>query len=112
MPPLGNQIPVLFLLCSCSHGSMKGKHVNKKLIHLNLCLPIACLFGIILHMRKMSTERRAAILSALVEGNSISATCRMFSVNKVTVLRLLADAGTLAGEYHDVVVQNLETKRL
>jgi IS1 family transposase len=63
-------------------------------------------------MRKLSIERRAAILSALVEGNSIAATCRMFTVNKVTVLRLLADAGTLAAKYHDELVHGLETKRV
>jgi len=63
-------------------------------------------------MNKMTTERRAAILSALVEGNSIAATCRMLGVNKVTVLRLLADAGTLAAQWHDLVVRDLETKRV
>src|SRR4051794_35886637 len=63
-------------------------------------------------MKKLSTERRAAILSALVEGNSIASTCRMFSVNKVTVLRLLADAGTLAARYHDETVKNLPTERI
>src|SRR5437867_11515422 len=63
-------------------------------------------------MRKLATERRAAILTALVEGNSIAATCRMFGVNKVTVLRLLADAGTLAAQYHDLTVRGLETKRV
>src|SRR5258708_3359163 len=62
-------------------------------------------------MRKLPTERRAAVLSALVEGNSIASTCRMFGVNKVTVLRLLADAGTLAQQYHDLTVANLKTVR-
>lgn len=63
-------------------------------------------------MRKLPAERRAAILSALVEGCSIASTCRMFSVNKVTVLRLLADAGTLAKQYHDLVVRGLECERV
>jgi len=63
-------------------------------------------------MNKMSVERRAAVLSALVEGNSIASTCRMFGVNKITVLRLLADAGTLATQYHDLVVRDLGTKRV
>ena len=44
-------------------------------------------------MRKLTTEKRAAILSALCEGNSINATARMNRVSKITVLRLLADAG-------------------
>ena len=67
---------------------------------------------IIPRMRKLDTEKRAAVLSALVEGNSIAATCRMFAVNKVTVLRLIADAGTLALQYHDLTVRNLFTKRV
>jgi len=63
-------------------------------------------------MNKMPTERRAAILSALVEGNSIASTCRMLGVNKVTVLRLLADAGTMAQRFHDVTVRDLNTRRV
>jgi IS1 family transposase len=62
--------------------------------------------------RKLPAERRAAILSALVEGNSIASTCRMLGVNKVTVLRLLADAGTLSAKLHDELVRNLATKRI
>ena len=61
-------------------------------------------------MRKLNTETRAAILTALVEGNSIASTCRMFGVNKITVLRLLADAGTLATDYHDLTVRELSTR--
>lgn len=63
-------------------------------------------------MNKLPAEARAQILTALVEGNSIASTCRMFGANKVTVLRLLADAGTLAAQYHDLMVCNLETKRV
>jgi IS1 family transposase len=58
-------------------------------------------------MRKLTTEQRAAILTALVEGNSIASTCRMLRVNKITVLRLLADAGALAADYHDLMVRDL-----
>lgn len=63
-------------------------------------------------MRKLSTEKRAAILSALVEGNSIASVCRMLGANKVTVLRLLADAGTFAARLHDEFVNELESKRV
>jgi RHS repeat-associated protein len=63
-------------------------------------------------MNKMSIERRAAVLSSLVEGNSIASTCRMFGVNKVTVLRLLSDAGQMALDFHDLTVRNLATKRV
>ena len=53
-------------------------------------------------MRKLSTEKRAMILSALVGGNSINATGRMVGVSKITVLRLLADSGTYCAQYHDL----------
>lgn len=63
-------------------------------------------------MRKLSTEKRATILSALFEGNSINATARMIGVSKITVLRLLADAGTFCAQYHNVFVRNLKTVRV
>ncbi len=40
-------------------------------------------------MNRLSDERRAQILTALVEGNSIRSTCRMTGAAKATVLRLL-----------------------
>jgi IS1 family transposase len=63
-------------------------------------------------MNKLDTETRAAILTGLVEGNSIASTCRMFNVSKVTVLRLLADAGTLARDWHDATVRGVSPKRV
>lgn len=52
------------------------------------------------------------ILTALCEGNSINATARMSGASKVTVLRLLADAGTLAADFHDLTVRKLQSKRV
>ena len=63
-------------------------------------------------MRKLSTIQRAQILTALVEGNSLASTTRMFGASKVTLLRLLADAGTLAQQWHDLTVRELSTKRV
>jgi hypothetical protein len=63
-------------------------------------------------MRKLTTEHRAQLLISLVEGNSIASTCRMFGVNKITVLRLLADAGTYAAELHDEMVKGLGAERI
>jgi IS1 family transposase len=63
-------------------------------------------------MYKLSITERAQILTSLAEGNSIASTCRMLDVNKITVLRLLADAGTLAQKYHDLAVYDLPTKRV
>lgn len=63
-------------------------------------------------MRKLSTEKRAMILSALVEGNSVNATARMTGASKVTILRLLADVGTYCEQYHNVYVRDLQSKRV
>lgn len=52
------------------------------------------------------------ILHALVEGNSINATSRLCGCSKITVLRLLADAGTLCADYHDELVRNLQCERV
>lgn len=63
-------------------------------------------------MRKLNTEKRAEILGCLIEGMSIRATCRLTRAAKVTVLRLLADAGRVCAEYHDRVVTELATTRI
>jgi IS1 family transposase len=63
-------------------------------------------------MRKLSVEKRAAILNCLIEGLSIRATCRMTGAAKVTVLRLLADAGRVCSEHHDATVTKLSTQRI
>ncbi len=63
-------------------------------------------------MRKLSTEKRTQILTALVEGNSINATRRMCGVSKLTVLRLLSDVGQLCHDYHDLKVRGLNCQRV
>jgi IS1 family transposase len=63
-------------------------------------------------MRKLSPDRRAAILSALVEGMSIASVVRMLGVSKITVLRLLADAGTLCIQLHDEAVRGVKAERI
>lgn len=63
-------------------------------------------------MRKLSSEQRAAVLNALVEGVSINAMSRMCGVSKITVRRLLADAGQFCADYHDVYVRGFATKRV
>src|SRR5260221_7385794 len=63
-------------------------------------------------MRKLPPEKRAAILDCLAEGSSISSTARCCGVSPVSVLRLLADAGSLAAEYHDLMVRRLQTQRV
>src|SRR6202453_1737297 len=63
-------------------------------------------------MNQLKTTKRAQIIAALVEGNSINATCRMLGVGKHTVLRLLEDAGCACAAYHDVMVRGLGTRRV
>ncbi len=63
-------------------------------------------------MNRLSRERRSQVLRALVEGNSIRATCRITDTAKGTVLRLLEDAGAACLEYQDRVLRNLACKCL
>lgn len=63
-------------------------------------------------MNQLNTAKRTQIIGALVEGNSINATCRMLGVGKHTVLRLLEDAGCACTAYHDVMVRGLNSRRV
>ncbi len=57
-------------------------------------------------------ERQIAVISALVEGNSIRATVRMTGVAKDTVIKLLAKIGQACAEYQDKTLRNLPCKRI
>ena len=63
-------------------------------------------------MNKLDKKRRAQVIAALVEGNSIRATCRMTGVAKGTVLKLLADLGKACARYQDEKLRNLPCKRI
>src|SRR5271157_3506590 len=63
-------------------------------------------------MNQLNTTKRAQIIAALIEGNSINATCRMLGVAKHTVLNLLRDLGCAAAEYHHRNVRGLKVRRL
>jgi IS1 family transposase len=52
-------------------------------------------------MNKLSVVRQARVIKALVEGNSIRATCRMTDTAKGTVTRLLASVGAACVKYQD-----------
>lgn len=63
-------------------------------------------------MNVLSTEKRKSVVAALVEGNSIRATCRMTGVAKNTVSKLLKDLGVVCSAYQDEVLRNLPCQRL
>lgn len=63
-------------------------------------------------MNKLPMAKRVAVISALVEGNSIRSTCRMTSVAMNTVLKLLADVGTAAVKLHDDRVRSLKCQHI
>lgn len=63
-------------------------------------------------MNQLSTERRKAVVAALVEGNSIRATCRMVGVAENTVLKLLVDVGRACAAYQHTHLRNLPCRPL
>lgn len=63
-------------------------------------------------MNSMPLAKRAQIIGLLVEGNSISATCRITGAAKMTVLKLLADVGEACAKYQDENLRNLPCKRV
>jgi IS1 family transposase len=63
-------------------------------------------------MNRLTTERRAAIIGCLVEGNSIRATVRITGAAKNTVTRLLVDLGTACAEYQDATLRDLPCRTI
>ncbi len=63
-------------------------------------------------MKKLSTEKRAAVIRALVEGCSIRSTVRMTGVSKNTVAKLLVDMGDVCEAYHNEHVRGLKAERV
>ena len=57
-------------------------------------------------MNQLSTERRAAVVTALVEGNSLRATARLTGVARMTVEKLLRELGAACAEHHDATVRH------
>jgi len=60
----------------------------------------------------LSSEKRAQIISCLVEGNSIRSTVRMTGAAKNTVVKLLEDMGRACSVFQDKAFRNLSCKRL
>lgn len=60
----------------------------------------------------LSNSDRAAVVAALVEGNSIRATARMTGVARNTVTKLLLDLAEVCAEFSSEKLVNLPCKRL
>lgn len=64
------------------------------------------------NMNKLTMDKRAAIIRALVEGNSIRSTTRLTGAAKATVLKLLVELGEFCSIYQDHVLTNLPCTRI
>lgn len=63
-------------------------------------------------MNKLGTTERARIVAAMVEGNSLRSVSRMTGNSLVTILKLLADVGSVCAEYHNALVRGVKAKRV
>jgi len=63
-------------------------------------------------MNKLPSAKRAQVVAALCEGNSIRSTVRMTGVAKNTVVKLLVELGAACAKYQDATLRNLSCKRL
>src|ERR1700733_591198 len=63
-------------------------------------------------MNRLPMSKRVAVVSALVEGNSLRSTCRMTGVAMNTALKLLADLGEACAQFHEEHVRNVRAKRI
>jgi IS1 family transposase len=63
-------------------------------------------------MNRLTQEERSRIIAALVEGNSIRATCRMTGAAKGTVLKLLKDIGEACERFHHETVRGVQSRRV
>lgn len=63
-------------------------------------------------MNKLTNEKRSQVIAALVEGNSIRSTVRMTGIAKNTIVKLLAEIGSVCAEYMDKNLVNLNCRKV
>ena len=63
-------------------------------------------------MNRLDTKRRAQVVAALVEGNSLRETARMTGVARMTVEKLLRDLGAACATYADERLRGLRCRRI
>lgn len=64
------------------------------------------------NMNRLSTDKRAAIIGCLVEGNSIRSTVRITGASKNTITKLLVDLGAACAKYQDATLRDLPCKTI
>jgi IS1 family transposase len=60
----------------------------------------------------ISTAKKVAVISALVEGCSVRSTVRLTGVSKGAVLRLLVSVGNACADYQNATIRNVSAKRV
>lgn len=78
----------------------------------NLPLPMLKRSSILLGMNKVSIERRATVIRALVEGGSLRSVARMTGTDKDTVMRILVEVGEFCSIYQYHTLVDLPCKRI
>jgi len=63
-------------------------------------------------MNKLSIERRATVIRALVEGGSLRSVARLTGTDKDTVMRLLVEVGEFCSIYQHHTLRNLPCRRI
>lgn len=63
-------------------------------------------------MNKLTSAERTRILHLLCEGNGIRAVTRLTGASKITVTKLLVDAGKACASYHDEHVRDVKATRI
>lgn len=63
-------------------------------------------------MNRLSIQRRAQVIGALIEGNSIRSTARMTGVSKDAILKLIPDMGAACAAFHNVTVRRVSVQRV
>jgi IS1 family transposase len=68
--------------------------------------------SIMINMNRLTSEKRAVVIAALCEGNSIRSTARMTSIAKNTVVKLLMEVGAICSRYMDGAFRDLKCQRI
>jgi len=63
-------------------------------------------------MNRLTSEQRAAVISCLIEGDSVRSTVRITGVAKKTVMRLVFEVGSFCANYQNRIFQNLKCERI